>query len=103
MNKHTDRGSNIYIEWKAVIDSRIRKTYEKEGPAVCMTCNKEFKTKFILKTHIMIFHTDKDSVEYKEFIGKRSDKRGTKSVDEDDAQKYEFQYSDSDDAEEEEM
>ena len=102
MNKHTDRASNIYIEWKAAIDSRMKKTFAKEGPSVCMTCNKEFKTKSILKTHIITQHTDKDSVEYKEFIGKRSGKRGAKSVNEDDANKYEFQYSDSDDAEEEE-
>ena len=102
LSRHTDTNSKIYIEWKAGINSRIRKTYAKEGPVVCMTCNKEFKTNGILKTHIMIVHSDRDSVEYKRFIEKRSGKRKAKYVNEDDANQDEFKYSDSDDAEEEE-
>ena len=103
MNKHTDRDSMVYIEYKAGVDGRLLDTFAKNGSAVCTTCNKEFKTKSILKTHIMIFHSDRNSVEYKKFIGKRSGKRRGKYANEDDANEDEYKHSDNDEEEEEEL
>ena len=77
LSKHTDKTSNMYIERRAKINSRVKKTYEKERPAVCTTCYKEFQTKGILKTH-MYNHTDRESVEYKEYIGKKNAHRRAK-------------------------
>ena len=67
MNRHTDRNSTVYIEWKAGIDARLLLTFAKNGPSICTTCNKEFKTKAELRSHVMNRHTDKTSAVYMEW------------------------------------